>query len=393
MACCELNRPEQVTYGRDEWKGLDDLSGDVRFGYNEQDFFVAARIVDSFFIQDQSGTNVWRGDHVMVTLDFIRGGKIDDVMQLGLSPGSLAESGATQPELVIWRPAGYAPEGARVAARRTADGYVVEAAIPWGVFKITPVKHQVFGLQFGFSDSDSTPSIQQSVMSISTSPWEPRDPNRLTPAGLGDRSGNFPASGFQAATTLAKALKLKQYDATDLVLELDALPEGMIPTLAFKARIDHASAGGCSGPLRISVNGQGIGTQNIANRPAQMTAMNGIQLSAWYDAGVRLWFGPDYDAIESSPYKPLDVVSYDYLLRLDGMFEPGRNVIKFENVDQRPEVVVIADDVRFSWSPPSRFPPPRSCARRRLASCRRSSLVPTTRSCTKRLTWATGASS
>ncbi|MFH1921448.1 MAG: hypothetical protein ABIP48_16405 [Planctomycetota bacterium] len=133
----------------------------------------------------------------------------------------------------------------------------------------------------------------------------------------------------------------------------------MLPTLTFKARMDHPRAGGCSGPLRTTINGKGIGPKNIANRPAQMTALSGIMLSAWYDAGVRLWFGPDYESIEKSVYKPLDVVSYDYMLRLDGMFEQGRNVIKFENVDKRADMVVIMDDVAFSWSPPSRFRPPK----------------------------------
>jgi len=355
----ELNTAEQATYSPNAWNGPTDLSGWVRFGYNAQDFFVAAHVVDNCFIQDQSGTGVWRGDHVMLTVDFVRGGKIDDVMQLGLSPGSLPEVGATRPELVIWRPAGYSVDGARVAAQRTADGYVIEAAIPWKVFKIEPVKHQTFGLQLGFSDCDTTPSVQQKAISISTAPWAARDPKRLTLAGLGDRAGNFPPGGFQSAVTLAKALKLKQHDEKELVVDVELIPESMIPTLTFKARMDSPKAGGCSGPLRTTVNGKGIGPGNIANRPAQMTALSGIMLSAWYAAGVRLWFGPSYDAIEKSVYKPLDVISYDYTLRLDGMFEQGRNIIKFENVDRRPEIVVVMDDVQFSWSPPSRFRPPK----------------------------------
>ena len=356
----ELNTAEQATYSPDDWQGPKDLSGWVRFGYNAQDFFVAAHVVDSYFIQDQSGTGVWRGDHVMLTVDFIRGGKIDDVMQLGLSPGSLTETGATKPELVIWRPTGYSPEGARVAAKRTADGYDIEVAIPWKVFKIEPVKNQVFGLQLGFSDCDTTPSVQQKAISISTAPWKPRDPKRLTPAGLGDRAGNFPPGGFQSATTIAKAVKLQQHDKQEFVVEVKQIPDGMIPTLTFKARMDNPRAGGCSGPLRTTINGKGIGPKNIANRPAQMTALSGIMLSAWYGAGVRLWFGPNYDSIEKSVYKPLDVISYDYTLRLDGMFEQGRNTIKFENVDKRPEMVVIMDDVAFSWSPPSRFRAPKA---------------------------------
>jgi len=355
----EINTKAQATFNPDAWKGVKDLSGWVRFGHDQKDFLIAAHVVDSYFIQDQSGTGVWRGDHIMLTVDYIRGGKIDDVMQLGISPGSLSETGGTKPELVIWRPVGYSIEGARVAAKRTADGYDIEAAIPWKVFKIQPVKHQTFGLQLGLSDCDTTPTVQQKAMSISTAKWRARDPKRLTLAGLGDRAGNFPAGGFQTAQILAKSIKLKQNEKQQFTIDVKNIPEGMVPTLTFKARIDHTNAGGCSGPLRTTINGKSIAPKNIANRPPQMTAIGGSTLSAWYGAGVRLWFGPSYDSIEKSSYKPLDAISYDYTLRLDGMFEQGKNIIALQNVDKRPELVVIMDDVAFSWSPPSRFRKPK----------------------------------
>ena len=359
----ELKGREHATFTPQLWKGNEDLSGWVRFGHDDQNLFVGCHVVDSYFIQDQSGTEAWRGDHVMLTVDFIRSGRIEDVMQLGLSPGSLKdpdEKGPdTKPELILWRPQGWSTEGAQVAAMRTPEGYDVEAAVPWTILKITPVEYQTFGLQLGFSDCDTSPSVQQKAISVSTAPWRARDPGRLTPAGLADREGNFPAGGFQTTTELAQALTLKQYESNEFVVDVAQIPEGMIPTLTFKARMEHSKAGGCSGPLKTTINGKEIGPKNIADRPAQMTALSGVMLSAWYAAGVRLWFGPSYDAIEKSSYKPLDVVSYDYVLRLDGMFEKGRNTIKFENVDPRPETVVVMDDIAFSWSPPSRFRPPR----------------------------------
>ncbi len=356
----ELDQPEQATYNPDGWNGPEDLSGWVRFGHDDRALFVACHVADSYFIQDQSGTEAWRGDHVMLTVDFIRGGDIADVMQLGLSPGSLRTTDGeadTEPELIIWRPEGMSTEGAQVAARLTPEGYDIEAAIPWAVLGITPVKYHTFGLQLGFSDCDTSPTVQQKAISISTEPWQARDPARLTPAGLADRAGNFPAGGFREATELAQALTLRQNEKQEYVVEVAELPAGMIPTLSFKARIENRLAGGCSGPLKTTINGEGIGPANIANRPAQMTALSGIELSAWYAAGVRLWFGPSYEAIEESDYKPLDVVSYDYILRLDDMFREGRNTVEFENVDPRPEIVVVMDDVAFSWSPPSRFRP------------------------------------
>ncbi|HKM25587.1 MAG TPA: sugar-binding protein, partial [Corynebacterium sp.] len=358
----ELNRREQVTYSPELWTGLEDLSGWVRFGYDQMDLMVACHVVDSYFLQDQSGTEAWRGDHVMLTLDFIRSGRMEDVMQLGLSPGSLSSpdgSSGTRPELIIWRPAGMSTEGARVSARRTPEGYDIEAAIPWAVLEVTPVEYLTFGLQLGFSDCDTSPTVQQKVISISTKPWRARDPERLTATGLADRAGHFPPDGFEPAIELASSLTLKQHDTSEYVLEVDEIPAGRIPTLKFKARIDSARASGCGGPLKTTINGESIGPQNIAERPAQMTSVNGTVLSAWYGAGVRLWYGPSYELIEASPYKPLDVISYEYVLRLDDMIRQGRNTISFENVDSRPEIVVTMDDVAFAWLPPARFRPPR----------------------------------
>ena len=104
----ELNRPEQATFNRDAWRDVSDLSGWVRLGYDDHGLFVACHVVDSFFSQEQTSRDAWRGDHVMLTVDFIRSGKMDDLIQMGLSPGDLKPPGAgtaaTRPELVIWRP-------------------------------------------------------------------------------------------------------------------------------------------------------------------------------------------------------------------------------------------------------------------------------------------------
>lgn len=359
----EITRPEQATYNRGRWKNPEDLSGWVRFGYNHQNLFIACHVVDNVFSQDQGGNEAWRGDHVMVNLDFILSGKKGEIWRLGLTPGNLKPHGAPgpelDPELVIWLRPGAKATGSVVAARRTPVGYDIEAAIPWKLLKVTLSKYLTFGAGVAFSDCDTSPTVQEKAMSISTAPWDVWDTKRLIPAVLADRTGKYPADAFLEPALLAKDVKLSQNDSREFVVDLAEVPEGRIPTLTFKARADHATAAGCCGALLTTINGKSITHQNIANRPAQMTAMNGMTLSAWYAAGVRLWFGPSYDTIERSQYKPLDIVSYDYTLRLDNRFQKGKNVIAFKNVDARPSVVVIMDDVRFNWSPPSRFPPPK----------------------------------
>ena len=218
----ELNQPEQVTFNREGWKGPADLSGWVRFGYDDQNLYVACHVVDDLVMQEQTGRNAWKGDHVMLTLDFVRSGKMSDLIQMGLSPGALATGGeAAGPELIIWRPpTGYPTEGAQVVARRTEQGYDMEAAIPWRVLKVDPVTYQTLALQLGFSDCDTKPNTQQKVMSIGTAKWEPLAPKRLRPVGLADSAGKFPPGGFDEATVLARELQLKHQEKREFVIEV-----------------------------------------------------------------------------------------------------------------------------------------------------------------------------
>lgn len=359
----ELTGKEHATFSPESWKSNEDLSGWVRFGWDDDHLYVACHVVDDVFAQDQSAVEVWRGDHVMLTVDFIRSGDMQNVWQLGLSPGNLGGAGEAgpeiKPELVIWEPQGNSIEGGIVLAQRTPEGYDIEAAVPWAIFGIKGTQFMTFGLQLGFSDCDVTPTTQEKVVSISTEPWRPRDPERLTPAGLADRAGSFPAEAFAPATTLADELRIAFGETKTLEIAVPQVVEGRVPTLTFKGRVHSERPGGCCGPLAISVNGTGISMDNIANRPKVVTFVSGGMQTTWYGAGVTLWYGPSFEAIEKSAYKPLEAVSYDVTLRLDGMIQPGTNTIEFRNADNRPEVVIVLADVAFRWSSPSGFAPPK----------------------------------
>ena len=183
----------------------------------------------------QSGPDLWRGDHVLLLLDFARSGQWEPIIQLGLSPGSLLRGG-TPPEAVFWRPEGLGPDGVLVASRKTPDGYELEAAIPWKTLRIEPIAHQVFTFDVALSDSDQTPNQQAKCLSFSTAPWSVRDSSRLVLAGLGDRTGYVPPGVFDARRIdiaqpefIVAAKGQKKF-----VVEADAVPEGLIPTLTFR---------------------------------------------------------------------------------------------------------------------------------------------------------------
>jgi hypothetical protein len=355
----ELVGREHATFSPEEWRGNEDLSGWARFGHDADNLYVAAHVVDDVFVQDQASVEAWRGDHIMLTVDMKRFGRIEDIWQLGLSPGNLAAESALPPELIIWEPLEKSIAGAKVAAQRTSDGYEIEASIPWRVLEVGFTPFMTFGLQLGFSDCDTTPATQEKGVSISTAPWRARDPDRLTAAGLADRSGNFPLDAFADATVLAESALLEHKQELSLTIDVDSLPQGRVPTLTFMGRVQWENVGGCCGPLRITVNGKSINPANIAERPPVMQFIGGGTQTSWYGAGVVMWYGNSYEQIEASRYKPLDVVAYEYTLRLDDMFHEGENTITFANVDPRENIAVALDDIALAWSSPSRFRKPK----------------------------------
>jgi len=54
----------------------------------------------------------------------------------------------------------------KIAATVTSDGYIVEVAIPWNAFGVSPKKGQHYGFIFSISDNDHTSkNIQQTIVS------------------------------------------------------------------------------------------------------------------------------------------------------------------------------------------------------------------------------------
>jgi len=366
-ALLTIDRPEQVTYGKAAWQGVVDLSGWVRLGHGSRHLYVAGHVADSVVAQSSSGRAVWRGDHVILFLDFVQSGRWEDMLQLGLSPGGLAaQSGAERvgPELVIWRPEGLSPEGAAVAARRTAGGYDVEAAIPWRTLRVQPVRFQTLAFDVAFSDCDQTPDRQETCMSFSVAPWDTRNPNRLMRVGLGDRAGLFPADAFdEKRIEIAKEeLVVEPTSQREFAIDLDAIHESLVPTLTFKARAVWPRAGGCIAGLYIDVNGKPIPRQSLAERPKSMEFVGGGQSASWA-RGITLFYSPDFDAIERSGYKPIGFRACEYVVRLDGMLRTGENTITFKNnlhyswAAKRIQIAVA--DIVLSWRTPSQFRPPK----------------------------------
>ena len=159
-----------LVFGNNKWDNGEDLSGAFVIGWDEKNLYVGATVTDEDYVQNASGEDLYLGDSIEILLDtnlaadFYGSSLSEDDFQLGISPGR--EEPGDSPEAYLWFPRSL--DGGRgevqIAGRRVEDGYVVEAAIPWSVFGITPQAGVHYGFAFSISDNDLTGKIAQQTM-------------------------------------------------------------------------------------------------------------------------------------------------------------------------------------------------------------------------------------
>jgi len=162
----------KVVYGSDKWEDAADLSGDVMLTWDNSFLYIGAQVVDNHYVQNASGENIFLGDSLEILLDsnvaadyYVAGLSADD-FQLGISPGK--PDPGSNPQAYLWFPKSIAGNRSQVkiSASSTSNGYIVEAAVPWSVFGISPESGDHYGFVFSISDNDNQDkNIQQSMVS------------------------------------------------------------------------------------------------------------------------------------------------------------------------------------------------------------------------------------
>jgi hypothetical protein len=163
---------ENVVFGKSNHTGPEDLSGRAMIGWDDSNLYLGIRVIDDKYVQNAKGSDLFKGDSLDILLDtnvpsdFYLAALNGDDFQLGISPGSPNPNDNS--EAYLWFP--KSSEGARgevvVAARTREDGYVVEVAIPWSVFSVSPFHEQHFGFALSISDNDNkNQNLQQSMVS------------------------------------------------------------------------------------------------------------------------------------------------------------------------------------------------------------------------------------
>lgn len=159
-------------FNHPSWNGTEDLTAVWRLAWDEQNLYLGATIVDDVHVQTQTGNTTFRGDSLELQIDTDREGDYGprlspDDYQIALSPGNFADllpeafrfRGTSAGEIVD------APgHNIAVAARQMADGYTLEAAIPWADLGVQPREGMVLGLALNANDNDTPGTAVQEVM-------------------------------------------------------------------------------------------------------------------------------------------------------------------------------------------------------------------------------------
>jgi serine/threonine protein kinase len=162
-----------VTFKPENWFGPDDLSGRFYSAWDENFLYLGLDIRDDRHVQVSSGEALYQGDDVEIQIDVDLLGDwgdtelSDDDGQLGLAVRDLLSG---QYEAFLWRPpARKGSLSVKLAARQTAGGYVLEAALPWWALNLSPRVETPYGFCLSLADTD-TPGLQDQESMASTCP-------------------------------------------------------------------------------------------------------------------------------------------------------------------------------------------------------------------------------
>ncbi len=338
-----LEKAGNVVYGQNLWRGPNDLSARVLATWDPQNLYIAARVRDRGMQQPYQSANLWKGSHVMLLLDFPRqpegSRSAQKLIHIGLSPGNPADP-APRAEIIQWKPKEGEIPGARIAAQVMADSYQLEAAIPWQSLGIdAPSEGTPLGIDIAVSSSDRPGEVtQDKLMSLLTTSWKLRDPNRLANAALANPGGVIdPARLPQPAVPLGGERTVAPGQSSTTLLPP---PEGMatVKELILKARINSPKPAGGTHTLRLFLNGEELGVTRIRNRTKTME-MGALSLSNhsrdhWY-----LLYTPDFTPPDrNSTYFVADADPFEFRFDVHDLWKPGApNELKVEHFRDKAE--------------------------------------------------------
>jgi hypothetical protein len=172
-------------YSADGWDGSADLTAVWRLAWDPDNLYIGIEVTDDRHVQTQVGNQIFRGDSVDIQLDTDRAADYaprlsPDDFQITFSPGNFSD---IPPSAFLFRGTSDnqildAPgqHSISVAARAVAEGYVLEAAVPWRDLEKVPDRDLILGAALNASDNDTPGTAVQEVMMSHVTTRTLRDP-------------------------------------------------------------------------------------------------------------------------------------------------------------------------------------------------------------------------
>jgi predicted esterase len=143
-----------------------DFEAVARLGWNEDGLLLRVEVTDSTPFEESNIDRLYEGDSVELYL--MSADKKVGMTQVVASPGRTKDNSTARVKVFDYRTRTFkldAPAfSPRVAAKQTANGYILELLLPWSCMKIKPEGGTVIGVRFAVNDSngdDSAVKAQQ----------------------------------------------------------------------------------------------------------------------------------------------------------------------------------------------------------------------------------------
>ena len=363
---------EQVHVRKQSWSGPEDLSATLQLAWRQEGIYIAADVRDSQVFQSQRSSMVYKGDHLEVFLDLrpdfdaTRTTWGEGQYQFALSPGNFRQTGDplvdVKPEVYCYRPEELGAAGTQIAAMRTAQGYIIEALIPFALMGVkAPHADQVLACEVALSDCDSQEPAQETYMTIGTERWH-HSRERLQPMLLGDARGE--ATPPPTTSPIRAELQMDHNQKQDIEFQAPETPEGKAAYLFLRARIDSRRPAGYAPTVRVWLNREPIGGKRLTNRPRVSQYRAGKTMTFMTGEGlVALCYGPDFEATDKHDYYGLVDCKHscEYELLVTDLLKPGANTLHIETrQDPRGKWRFVFGDIALLF----KAPPPPERARR-----------------------------
>jgi len=161
----------EPTIKKENYTTHTDVSGTFSSCWDDDNFYFVVQVVDDVFSQDYTSNELNKGDSITMVFDTEMTEDLQisfynsDDYQIDFSPGNFSSTFAES--YMSW-PSDAPPRGVSVASTKLANGYVIEASIPWYNFaNYIPTDGSVIGFTISILDTDNLDTTELVLSSSS----------------------------------------------------------------------------------------------------------------------------------------------------------------------------------------------------------------------------------